>query len=128
MWPKGSTTYWHQLAEVLKAAGLAALPYNAGRHCFASYLLAAHEDPRKTSLQLGHTKPDLLFNVYRGIHTTDGAPVTRESATAYFEIKSPKLRHGIQRDLRTLSASCVRIDMLVCFQGWQSRSFESNWD
>ena len=87
LWPKGSTTYWHKLGDVLERVNLKALPYNAGRHAFASYHLAMHEDPGKTSLQLGHTKPDLLFNVYRGIHQTDGAPVTKEAATAYFGIR-----------------------------------------
>lgn len=87
VWPKGETTYWHKLARILKRAKLASLPYNAGRHAFASYHLALNEDPGKTSLQLGHSKPDLLFTTYRGILATDGKPITKETAEAYFNIK-----------------------------------------
>jgi hypothetical protein len=94
LWPKGSTTYWHKLGRVLKKAKLKALPYNAGRHAFASYHLALHGDPGKTSLQLGHAKPDLLFNVYRGIHMTDGQPIDRQTAQAYFDIR-PKTKADV---------------------------------
>lgn len=87
LWPQGSTTYWHKLAKVLKKAKLNDLPYNAGRHCFASYHLALNSDPGKTSLQLGHTKPDLLFTTYRGILTTAGKPVDETTAREYFDIR-----------------------------------------
>jgi len=37
------------------------------RHTFGSYYLAKHEDIQKTCLQMGHTRPDVLFTHYRGL-------------------------------------------------------------
>ena len=53
--------------DILKAAGIARWPQNAMRHSFASYHLARHQDISRTSLALGHTSPDLLFNHYRNL-------------------------------------------------------------
>jgi integrase len=87
LWPLGETTYWHKLSRILKRARVSALPYNAGRHAFASYHLALHGDPGKTSLQLGHRDQELLFTTYRGILMTDGKPVSKATAQEYFEIR-----------------------------------------
>ncbi|MFA5177320.1 MAG: tyrosine-type recombinase/integrase [Kiritimatiellia bacterium] len=37
------------------------------RHTFGSCYLAKHEDIQKTCLQMGHTRPDMLFTHYRGL-------------------------------------------------------------
>ena len=37
------------------------------RHSYASYHLAKFEDAAKTSLQMGHLRPDVLFNHYRNM-------------------------------------------------------------
>jgi hypothetical protein len=36
------------------------------RHCFGSYHLAK-QDISRTALELGHTRPDVLFNHYRNL-------------------------------------------------------------
>ena len=52
---------------------------NSARISFASYHVAGHEDPAKTSLLLGHQSPSLLWNTYRAI-------VTKEDAKRYWQI------------------------------------------
>ena len=52
---------------------------NVLRHSYGSYHLAKFEDINKTSLQLGHMKPDVLFNHYRDL-------VTREEADYFWNI------------------------------------------
>lgn len=42
------------------------VPYNAGRHAFASYHFALHA-PEDTAKQLGHARTDLLVTTYRGV-------------------------------------------------------------
>jgi hypothetical protein len=37
------------------------------RHSFGSYHLAKHHDISRTALELGHTRPDVLFNHYRNL-------------------------------------------------------------
>ena len=49
------------------------------RHSFASYHLALHQDAAKTSLELGHSSANLLFEAYREL-------VTKEEARQYFSI------------------------------------------
>jgi integrase len=61
------------------ATGLKEWPNNGLRHSYASYHLAHGQDAARTSLHLGHTGPDLLFNHYREL-------VTPEQGAAYFEI------------------------------------------
>lgn len=56
-----------------------AWPHNGLRHSFASYLLAANNDPGKTSLQLGHADAGVLFAHYREL-------VTEEDAKDYWKI------------------------------------------
>ena len=52
---------------------------NAARISFASYHVAMHEDPAKTSMLLGHQNPALLWNTYRAL-------VTKEDAVRYWLI------------------------------------------
>lgn len=54
-------------------------PHNAGRHSFASYHLAANDDPGKLAMALGHPDPRLLFKHYRQL-------VTAKSAKIYWSI------------------------------------------
>lgn len=86
VWPYGSTTYWHKLKGVLNAAGIT-LPYDAGRHAFASYHYAQYRDANETSLQLGHTNPTLLVTTYRGL-------VTKKAASDFWAIR-PKQKGKI---------------------------------
>ena len=52
---------------------------NSARISFASYHVAMHEDPAKTSLLLGHQNPALLWNTYRAL-------VSKEDAKRYWRI------------------------------------------
>ncbi len=52
---------------------------NSARISFASYHVAMHEDPAKTSLLLGHQNPSLLWNTYRAL-------VSKEDAKRYWRI------------------------------------------
>ena len=88
IWPHTTTTLRRKM-EIVLTESKVSLPYNAGRHAFASYHLAEHSDPGKTSLQLGHSKPDLLFTTYRGL-------VTKKAATAYWTIM-PVVEANVQR-------------------------------
>lgn len=69
-----------------RAAGVP-VPDNAGRHAFASYHLALHQNAAKTAEELGHPKATLLKNVYRNITASDGRPITQAAAAAYFAIR-----------------------------------------
>jgi integrase len=42
-------------------------PQDGMRHSFASYHLAQHKNAPLTSLQMGHTSPQMLFNHYRNL-------------------------------------------------------------
>ncbi len=53
---------------------------NSARICFASYHIAAFEDPAKTSLLLGHQNSALLWNTYRAL-------VTKDEAEKYWRIR-----------------------------------------
>ena len=46
---------------------------NSARISFASYHVAKHEDPAKTSLLLGHQNPSLLWETYRALVSKDAA-------------------------------------------------------
>ncbi|MEI8122121.1 MAG: tyrosine-type recombinase/integrase [bacterium] len=86
IWKLDPMTFHHRAAKVAKKAKVK-VPQNGGRHAFASYHLAQSEDAGKTALQLGHARPDLLLTVYRNIRTSDGKPITKETAQAYFDIR-----------------------------------------
>jgi len=72
IWRKGQE-------EARKTAKLKSWPHNAGRHSFASYHLALHEDPGKLAMALGHPDPRLLFKHYRQL-------VTAKAAKTYWSI------------------------------------------
>jgi integrase len=42
-------------------------PRDGMRHSYASYHLAKHQNAPQTSLQMGHTSPQMLFNHYRNL-------------------------------------------------------------
>lgn len=48
-------------------AGIKNWPHNAGRHSYASYHIAEFQDAGKTSFNLGHPNPTLLYNTYRAL-------------------------------------------------------------
>lgn len=52
------------------------------RHSYGSYHLARDENAAKTSLQMGHRDPEVLFNHYRNL-------VTRDDAKGFWEIAPP---------------------------------------
>lgn len=56
------------------------LASNAARHSFTSYHLAMFEDAPKTSMQLGHRIPDVLYDHYRGL-------ATKRNAEKYWDIQ-----------------------------------------
>jgi integrase len=51
--------------EDRKRAGLTEWPSNALRHSFASYHLAHFGNPQKTSAELGHMSPAIVYQHYR---------------------------------------------------------------
>jgi len=65
--------------RIMKEAKISHWPRNGLRHSFASYHLARYQDMNKTALELGHTRPDVLFNHYRNL-------VKPADATAYWNI------------------------------------------
>lgn len=67
------------LEEARKTAEIKKWPHNAGRHSFASYHLAHHEDAGKLALALGHPDPSLLYKHYRKL-------VTPKKATQFWSI------------------------------------------
>jgi integrase len=72
--PRGSVVrspaIWRKGQEDARAeAGITTWPHNAGRHSFASYHLAANDDPGKLAMALGHPDPRLLFRHYRQLVT-----------------------------------------------------------
>lgn len=75
-----SPAVWRKGQEKARGeAGLTTWPHNAGRHSFASYYLAMHDDPGKLAMALGHPDPRLLFKHYRQL-------VTAKAAGAYWGI------------------------------------------
>jgi integrase len=62
---------------------------NSARINFASYHVAKHEDPAKTSLLLGHQNPALLWNTYRAL-------VTKGEAERYWKITPDYTDDGIK--------------------------------
>jgi len=68
-----------KIERVRKVANLTRWPNNGLRHSFASYRLAATHDAPRTSSELGHTSPQMLFNTYREV-------VTPDEAARYWEI------------------------------------------
>jgi integrase len=66
-------------ADRERAGLLQAWKPNCCRHSFASYHLAHHGDPKLTSMELGHSRPDTLFNFYR-------QRVTKAEATRFWQI------------------------------------------
>ena len=61
------------------ALGLSCWPRNCLRHSFASYHLAEFADPSKTSFEMGHASPSLLYSTYAN-------SVTRRDAKAYWTL------------------------------------------
>lgn len=72
------TNYDGRMRYVRKMAN-AGYMQNSARINFASYHVAKHEDPAKTSLLLGHQNPSLLWNTYRAL-------VTKGEAERYWKI------------------------------------------
>jgi hypothetical protein len=68
-----------RLADAMKAAKLEEWPHNASRHSFASYRLADAQDSARVALELGHDRPETLFEHYN-------AAVTRQATKAYWKI------------------------------------------
>ena len=65
----------NRLADAMKAAKLEQWPHNAPRHSFASYRLADTQDAPKVSLELGHDRPETIFEHYRALVTPAAAKV-----------------------------------------------------
>ena len=70
-----------------EARGLAEItdyPHNAGRHSYASYHVALHDDAGKLAANLGHTDAALLYTYYRTL-------VTPKDAETYWSITPQQL-------------------------------------
>jgi integrase len=76
--PIAVTMRWRP--RIMDEAKLTNWPRNGLRHSFASYHLAKLQDMNKTALELGHTRPDILFNHYRNL-------VKPAAAEAYWNIR-----------------------------------------
>ena len=84
--PTGPIYYSRKHLDRVRRLARVHVPRNAHRHSYASFHLAMYENAAKTSLQLGHRDPDVLFTNYRGITTTGGAEITKEVAERYWSI------------------------------------------
>lgn len=63
-------------------------PQDGMRHSYASYHLAQHKNAPLTSLQMGHTSPQMLFNHYRNL-------VLAADAERYWKITPEKVQAEI---------------------------------
>ena len=63
-------------------------PHNAGRHSFASYHLAHHQDAGALASALGHPNPSMLYGHYRAL-------VTKKAAKTYWSITPAKAENII---------------------------------
>ena len=86
VWPYTSPTTLNRKRRMARTAAGIDVPDNAGRHAFASYHLAAHENAPKTAEAMGHADTKLLKNTYRNITASDGRPITKAAGEAYFKI------------------------------------------
>src|SRR5256714_617230 len=75
--PKAATG---KVERVRKETLASKWPNNGLRHSFASYRLAAIHDAPRTSSELGHTSPQMLYNTYREL-------VLPEEAERYWKIE-----------------------------------------
>jgi integrase len=97
--------YEGRMRYLRKKSGVAS-KQNAARISFASYHVALHEDPAKTSLLLGHQSPALLWNTYR-------AMVTKAEAKRYWKIapgytgEGPKGKEPTPEDLAEAKARAL---------------------
>jgi hypothetical protein len=80
-------TVRRRIGQAATTAGVS-VPHDAGRHAFASYHLVINQDAARTSLQLGHSRPDLLFTKYRGL-------VTKKKASALWRIHPPSTKQNV---------------------------------
>ena len=88
VWPKSQLTLHHATRKARIDASLAKWPQNGLRHSFASYHLAKFQDAPRTSLDLGHVSPRLVFNHYREV-------VTPEEAERYWSIFPPTVAANV---------------------------------
>lgn len=95
VWPFASPTTLHRKRAEARAAAAVEVPDNAGRHAFASYHLALHQNAALTSEAMGHADVKLLKNVYRNIVAADGRPITKAAAEAFFAIRPNREGRGI---------------------------------
>lgn len=86
VWPYASPTTLHTKRTGARKAAAVEVPGNAGRHAFASYHLALHQNGAMTSEALGHANVKLLKSVYRNIVASDGRPITKATAERFFAI------------------------------------------
>lgn len=91
VWPYASATTLHlKRAAAQKAAGVE-LPDNAGRHAFASYHLAMHQNSNQTAELMGHSDVKLLKNVYRNIVNADGKAITKTMGEDFFKLMPDRM-------------------------------------
>jgi len=64
---------WWTAQEAIARRSGAKWIKNGMRHSFATYHVAKYGNPAKTSYELGHNSPELLFRHYRGLATAQDA-------------------------------------------------------
>src|SRR5205823_4671092 len=96
-----------KLDRVCETAGLTRWPNNGLRHSFASYRLGAMHDAPRTSSELGHTSPQMLFNTYREVVTPDEAarywqiaPADEANVVSFAICQPEKMKHASERRSR----------------------------
>lgn len=77
--PSGVIFYSRREFEAVRKKAKVRWHNDVLRHSYGSYHLARDENAAKTSLQMGHRDPEVLFNHYRNL-------VTRDDAKAFWEI------------------------------------------
>lgn len=86
IWPYGSQTTLVRKRKKICEEAKVKMPYNAGRHAFASYHLAHHQNAALTAELMGHSNTNMLRNTYRNINTLDGKSITKTVAAKFWGI------------------------------------------
>ena len=69
----GRANFSRKGLELVREKAKVSWAHDIMRHSYASYHLAMHQDAAKTALQMGHMRPEVLFNHYRNLVRPDEA-------------------------------------------------------
>jgi integrase len=79
LYPRSKQQFYSRLSELYQSVNVERID-NSGRHSFASYWLASHNDSASLAARLGHPTSKLVYSVYREL-------VSPEEAAAYWAVK-----------------------------------------